>query len=500
MTAKPPEPRRWARPDRQGPASAVSGRSHPGAPHQARPPSWPIVIAGAAALVVNLDTAVNIALPAISASFGLEVPDITWLVVCYVLTYACLLVTTGRLADAFGHERVLRIGLALSVVGLAATGLAPAWGLFLAGRVVQGAGAALVLGAAPALVTTSVPAAQASRALGQFQMGVAAGFAAGPPIGGLLTQWLDWRWVFLFRVPLAAGLLVLVLRRPTGSAAPTGERPPLDLVGALSLGLAVAAGLLALNRGPQSGWASPLVVTGAALVVPLLVAWLLTERRAATPTLDPRLFRSAGFTVANLLNAAANGTMFMIWLLAPYYLITTRGYSTVVGGLLLAANPLAMALVAPLAGRWSAKVGAGRLAAVGLAAECGGLLAVSRLGPGTSPVAVAAALGLVGVGVGLFTVPNMSLVMGAIARHQQGVAGGLAQMTRTIGVVGGVAIGSLSLTQLRAREGRRLGVAATDPATFLPAYSKVFLGAAVVSAVALAISLTRAGDRERSAG
>ncbi len=498
MTAAPTEsndgarlsPRGWTRPTHAGPAADPDGSNRP---------SWPIVVAAAAALVVNLDTAVNIALPAISAAFGLEVADITWLVVCYVLTYACLLVTTGRLADAFGHERVLRIGLALSVVGLAGAGLAPAWGWFLGARVVQGAGAALVLGAAPALVTTSVAAEHASRALGQFQMGVAAGFAAGPPIGGLLTQWLDWRWVFLFRAPLALGLLIVVLARPTGSAPPTGERPPLDLTGTLSLGLAVAAGLLALNRGPQTGWTSPLVLVGAALVLPLTAAWVLAEGRAAAPALDPRLFRSAGFAVANLLTAAANGAMFMIWLLVPYYLITTRGHSTVVGGLLLAANPLAMALVAPLAGRWSTKVGAGRLAAGGLAVECAGLAAVSRLGAGSPPWAVAAALGLVGLGVGLFSVPNMSLVMGAIARHEQGVAGGLAQMTRTVGVVGGVAIGSLSLTRARAGEGQRLGVAATDPVTFLPAYSTVFLGAAAVTAMALVISLTRAGDRERPA-
>ena len=463
--------------------------------------SWPIVVAATAALIMNLDTAVNIALPAISTAFSLEVAEITWLVVCYVLTYACLLVTTGRLADAFGHERVLRYGLAISLLGLAGAGLAPSWPLFLGARVVQGAGAALVLGAAPALVTTSVAPERAGRALGQFQFGVALGFAAGPPLGGMLTQWLDWRWVYLFRIPLAAGLLVLVWLRPTGAAGPpSGKRIPLDLAGTLSLGGAVAAGLLALNRGPQSGWDSPLVLAGAALFLPLLGYWVLAERRSHAPALDPQLFRSVGFAVANVLSAAANAAMFMIWLLAPYYLVTTLGYSPVIGGLLLAANPLATALVAPWAGRWSALVGAGRLAVLGLAIETVGLAAISRLGPDSSPASVALALGCVGLGIGVFTVPNLSLVMGAIARHQQGVAGGLTQMTRTVGVVSGVALGSLALTQLRQRQAGRLGVAAADAVTFLPAFSKVFLGAAGLTGLAALLSVTRAGDREKGPG
>jgi MFS family permease len=188
--------------------------------------------------------------------------------------------------------------------------------------------------------------------------------------------------------------------------------------------------------------------------------------------------------------------MFMIWLLVPYYLLNTRGHSTIIGGLLLAANPIAMALAAPLAGRLSGTWGAGRLVVSGLAVQTVGLLAVAGLGASTPVVAVAGALAVVGFGVGLFTVPNMSLVMGSIARAEQGVAGGLAQMMRTAGVVGGVAVGSLALTELRDREAGRLAVAVTDPATFLPAYRLVFVGAAVVAGCAGLLAVSRSADRE----
>lgn len=459
--------------------------------------SWPIVVAAGAVLVMNLDTMVNIALPAITAAFSVEVTEIGWLVICYVLVYACLLVTTGRMADAFGHERILRSGLGLSVIGLLCCGAAPSWGLFLAGRVVQGAGAALVLGSAPALVTLSVPAERRSRALGQFQFGVALGFAAGPPVGGLLLDWWSWRAVYLVRAPLAAACLLLVVLRPTG--APTtapDRRPPLDLAGTLSLGVAVAGGLLALNRGGQTGWAGVPVLIGLAAVPVFGTLWVLAERRAAEPALDPRLFRSPAFSVANLLSAVANATMFMIWLLAPYYILTTLGHGNVAGGFLLAANPLAMALVAPVAGRLSVRLGAGRVAVVGLAVQSAGLAAISRLGPDTPAGLVALSLAAVGLGVGLFTVPNMSLVMGAIDRREQGVAGGLTQMARTIGVVSGVALGSLGLARLRRDEAAKLGVEPGDALTFLPAFRQVFLAAAIISAAAALVSLARAGDRD----
>ncbi|MFN0030466.1 MAG: MFS transporter [Acidimicrobiales bacterium] len=513
---------RWVKDAGSDPSVTAAGEGQPG--RGLRAPPWPVVAAATAGLVVNLDTALNIALPAVSDAFDLQVAGITWIVVCYVLTYACLLVTTGRLADAFGHARMVRWGLALTTVGLAGVGLAPVWGLVLVGRVVQGAGAALILGAAPALVTTSVPAERAARALGQFQLGVAVGFAAGPPLGGMLTEWLGWRWVFLFRVPLAAGLALLLWWRlprpalpmakpatpaepgtpadaaipaaPSTRANPTkSRRAPLDLAGTLSLGAAVAAGLLALNRGNQAGWTSPTVLLAAALVVPLALTWLRVEHRAENPALDPALFRSARFSVANGLTAAANGSMFMVWLLSPYYLVTTLGHSTIAGGFLLAANPAAMALVAPLAGRAAIRWGAGRVASTGLAIEACGLAVTSQLSDRAPAAAVAGALALVGLGVGLFTVPNMTLVMGSIARDRQGVAGGLSQMTRTVGVVSGVALGSLALTHLRSGEGRRLGVDAVDQLTFLPAYSTVFLGAAALAGGAFLVSLTRLRDR-----
>jgi len=449
----------------------------------ARPHRW-IVLAAGAALVISLDTMVNIAFPAITARFDLGVERISWVVVCYLLTYASLLLATGRLADVFGHRRMLLGGLVGTVIGVTWCGLAPSFGWFLAGRVIQGVGAALVLGSAPALVTLAVAETDRSRALGSYQLGVSAGLALGPPVGGFLVAVGDWSWVFLVRAPLAAGLAVAVVVGTPAVAAPDRRsRPSLDLAGVSGLGIAAASALFALSRARGAGWSDPLVLGCAVAAVVVTVLWVLHERRTPAPVMDPLLLRHRPFALANLLTLLANGTMFAVWLLVPYYLVTIRGHHVVVGGLLLACTPAATALAAPLAARLEGRVGAGALCTIGLAVQTAGLVGVAFL-DATSPVPfVVVGLALIGLGLGLFTVPNLSYVMGSIPRDSQGVAGGLAQMMRTVGITAGV---TLTGQFFAARRG-----GATDDASFGDAFSDAFLAVGVVCALVVVLSMLR---------
>lgn len=459
-----------------------------------------VVAAGAAGLLVSLDTMVNIAFPAITASFRLEVSQIQWVVISYVLTFASLLLAAGRLSDAFGHRRILAAGLVLSALGLSLCGLAPGFDLFLAARVVQGVGAALVLGSAPALVTVVAPEHARSRALGGFQMGAALGLAIGPALGGVLLEWTSWRSVYLVRLPVAflvLGLVVMVVPAPADRRGTSLGRvgDSLDLVGALLVGAALAAGLLALSQVGDIGWDSPLVLTGLMVAIVLFAVWVFVERRSSNPVVDLALLCHTPFAVANALNVVANGTMFAIWLLAPYYLLNVRGLSTIAGGVMLGIAPLATAIASPFAGRLDGRISTGRLCSIGLALEAAGLATVATAGVDTSLVAVAAAFALVGVGLGLFTVPNLSYVMGSISLDRQGVAGGLSQMMRMIGVVAGVAGASLFFDARHRDHVVRLAVPADDPGAFVAAYRDTFVLAAGLCALAIAVSLLRPARR-----
>lgn len=450
-----------------------------------------------AALLVSLDTTVNIAFPAITATFKLEVSQIQWVVVSYVLTLASLLLATGRLSDAFGHRRILTVGLTVTGAGVALCGFAPDFGWFLAARVVQGGGAALVLGAAPALVTVTAPEQARSRALGVFQAGAAIGVAVGPVLGGALIEWTTWRAVYLFRVPVAVLVLAVVFvvvpkqAYPARIGPPRRNDAPLDLAGALLLGTGLAAGLLAFGRVRETGWSSALVATGFVASAALLVTWVFVERRSRNPVVDLTLLRHPPFAVANGLNVVANGTMFAIWLLAPYYLLNIRGLSTITGGLVLGMTPLGAAIVSPLAGSLDGHISTRRRCTTGLALEALGLATVATTGTHTPLLLVAMGFTLVGVGLGLFTVPNLSYVMGSTPGDRQGVAGGLTQVMRTVGIVVGVAGASLVFDARRHRHTDDLSVAADDPKAFVAAFRDTFILVTGLCAIAAFVSLLR---------
>ncbi len=455
-------------------------------------------LASLSALLGSLDSSVNIAFPAISTAFALEVSRIQWVVVSYVLTYASLLLGCGRLADLWGHERILTWGLATSALAFLLCGLAPTFAWLLAARVLQGVAIALVFAAAPALVTLAVPPEERGRALGIFQMSAAIGFALGPPLGGILVDSFGWRAVYLFRVPLALLLAVLAIGQPR-VAHDQGNDQRFDLLGALTLAGSVAGFLFALSRGRDLGWTSPVVLSLLLGASGCLTGFLITETRASAPVVDLSLFSRPAFTLANLLNVLANCTMFAIWLLVPYYIVNALGYSAAVGGLLMLPNPLTTALAAPLAGRLSDRLGTSLICTLGLGLEALGLWCISCLDAGSGYIPVALALGLVGLGLGIFQTPNMSFVMGAIPREQQGVAGSMAQMMRTLGVVIGVTSASMLFDSRRAVYTERLQLqAVNDPGSFIPAFQDVFVISAVVCLLAFGLSLVRGRESRRS--
>lgn len=466
-------------------------------PPRSLSPRLALLLASLSALLGSLDSSVNIAFPAISNAFGLDVSLMQWIVISYVLTYASLLLSCGRLADLRGHSQMLRWGLAGSVLAFLCCGLAPTFSWFLAARVLQGVTAALLFASAPALVTLTIPAEQRGHALGIFQMSAAIGFALGPLLGGLLVDMFGWRAVYLFRIPLALVLTIIAFSRSLLSVEQKeGQR--FDLVGALTLAASVAGLLFALSRGRDLGWTSPLVLSLLVGSGISFAGFVVTERRVVSPVVDLSLFHHPAFVVANTLNVLANCSVFAIWLLVPYYIVNALGYPATTGGLLLMATPLATALAAPLAGKLSDQLGTGVLSSLGLGLEALGLWSISQLDSSSNALMVTMALGCVGLGLGVFQTPNMSFIMGAIPREQQGIAGGMSQMMRTLGVVLGVTSASMLFSSRRAVHAEQLQLPTVDdPQSFIPAFQEVFLVAAVVCVFAFGLSLLRGKSAKR---
>ncbi|MGH7053868.1 MAG: MFS transporter [Stellaceae bacterium] len=451
-----------------------------------------LVLVGLGTAVVPLDTAVNIAFPAITRSFGLPISMIQWVVICYVLTYASLMLACGRAGDIFGHRRVFRIGLLWDSVAFLLCAAAPSYPFLLFFRFLQGIGAGLVISVAPALVTGMFPEERRSRALGAFTMMFALGSVLGPLLGGALVHAWGWPAVFWFRAPIA--LLALLFRDPrpaaAGVARPKAEREPLDVLGAVLLALALSTLLLAINQAQHFGAHDYAALPLAAAALAGIFLFLRREGRVATPIVNLEFFRRIGFALINLANVLVSLTSFAVMLFAPYYLVRLTGLSLPAAGAVLAASPLGMVVVSPLAGRIVERIAAERVAAVGAVMAGAGLFLVGTWSPGQSAetALIVGVLLLQGLGTGLFQVSYIEVVMRTLPRRQRGVAGSLAMLTRTIGTVGGATL--LTLVFDLAEAGTH------GPGAFLAGFRATFRLAGIVCAASGALTALRS-RRER---
>jgi MFS family permease len=388
-------------------------------------------IAAAGAFVVSLDSMMNIAFPAIAAAFTVPADRVRWVVICYVLTYALTAFAGGAAADRLGHVPVFRAGVGLSVAAFIMGGTAPGFGWLLVARVVQGVAGGLVYGTAPALSTAGAPAALRGRRLGFLSVAIGLAGALGPLAAGLLVQAFGWRAVYHVRAPLALGVFV---------------------------GTAVARPTEPLARALPAPTAARAMVT------------------LADVTRGPVLRASA-------LSFVARASIFAIWLLVPFYLVDARGLSPALGGMLFMLTPLGTALAAPFAGRLADRVGTAGPAVAGLLVEGLGL-ALLACADGATPLGlIGLALLTAGFGLGFFEVPNMTSIMAAFPAGQQGAAGGLAFLARTLGVVAGVSI----LAEIFATRQATVGL--------IGAFTESLLVAAL--AVAAAALFAVAGSRGR---
>tara|TARA_B100000676_G_scaffold251153_1_gene256018 strand:+ start:891 stop:2264 length:1374 start_codon:yes stop_codon:yes gene_type:complete len=447
-----------------------------------------VVTVGLGVAAGPLDSAVNVAFPAIISAFGQDVAAIQWVIICYVLTYSSLLLGCGRLADLYGHRRVFAIGIVWSMLALIACSLATQFEWFLVARVAQGIGTAMLLSTGPALLTLSYPPEERTRALASYALVIAIASASGPMAAASLVNTFGWQAVYWFRIPLllASGLgvwlFIRVQKNPTISES-------FDAVGAALMVMAVVGAMFTMNQasGESDGWLwASLVVT---FVAGIGFVW--RALRVDYPIIDVRLFRYRLFAAANLSHVLINAASFTIMLLVPFYLGRTLDNDARAIGWYLALYPLGAVLASLVARRGMQQFGELRLSLAALLLSTIGLWLVTQWRLPIEPYMVVVALAVHGFGVGLFQVAAVDVVMATVPRTQQGVGGSLNMLTRTLGVVMGASGGSL----LFAAFGGHVG--ATDEA-FADAFIAVFEVAVAVSIVATVMLALIGGVRRQS--
>ena len=405
-------------------------------------PRWSAVaVASSGAFVAGLSTSlVAVAAPSMARDLHVSPADVGWVLSAYLLTISSLLAGVGRLADLFGRRRVYLAGYIVFGIASAACGVAPTLPLLIAARVVQGLGAASIMATGPAIITRAFPARLRARGLGLQLAATFTGLTLGPTIGGALTSALGWHAVF-HAVAAAAfvGTCVAVIFLERDESRPVGGGPPLDVAGSVLFAVGVAALLIALRSGPASGGTFASVAVLLVISVAALVIFARHEARHPAPVLPLTLMRTAAFAFgvagAMLLYIVV---FVLVWLL-PFHLQRERGMTPRHAGTLMTAQPAMMAIVAPFSGWLSDRFGPRLPSVAGMLLIAAGLALVGRAAS-SSDLRLVLALGVVGVGAGLYVAPNNAVIMAAAPRDRQGTASAIAATARNVGMTCGVAL------------------------------------------------------------
>jgi EmrB/QacA subfamily drug resistance transporter len=458
---------------------------------------WGVLLAiGVGTFMTALDTSVaNTVLPVIGKSFSEPITNVEWVVTIYLLVLSGLLLSFGRLGDMRGHKVIYLSGFGIFIAGSLLAGIAPTLPMLIAFRGLQAFGAAMLAANSPAILTKSFPARQRGQALGLQATMTYLGLTVGPSLGGWLASFLGWRVVFYINVPVGLLFFWLGFRYiPKDKVLHQAEK--FDFLGALTFLVGLGALLLGLNKGAEWGWASPPTILLLMGAVALLSLFFYVEKRVDHPMLDLNLFTKLRFSLTTS-SAVINyiGVYSCIFLM-PYYLIEGRGFTPAQAGLILTAQPLIMAVIAPISGTLSDRIGTRLPAVFGMAILSFGLFLLSRLGPQTEIKNMMLALAVVGLGTGAFISPNNSALMGSAPKSRQGIAAGILATARNFGMVLGVGIAGAIFTTTLAHATKstaELGVNAQNGMIFT-AIQFSFLTASLITLLGVITSLVRSSD------
>ena len=447
------------------------------------------------AFMAALDASIiNIALPVLKRQFDVPMNIIEWISLVYLLTLAGLIVPFGRLADMFGRRWMYAFGFSVFIIGSVLCGISPNLDVMLGSRILQAIGAAMLQANSVSIITAATPASARGKAIGIQASAQGIGLSLGPAIGGTLLSFFTWRWIFLINLPVGIiGTTLGILMLPPDAEQKRRER--FDYLGALFLTPALVALIYFLNMGLSQGWLSPTVLASYAVFIVCFGLFLWVERRAKMPMVDLSMFKSPVFSLGNFTGVLSFAVMYAVLLLAPFYLDNVQKMSSFTSGLYLTIIPIGMTLFTPLSGAIADRFGSRLPTMSGMVAGAVGCVILAFMGGSATFVFLIVGLFLVGAGTGIFTPPNNSSVMGSVSQNRLGVAGGILNMSRTLGMGLGITLGGMTYQLFLSAQGASEHAAKSHQ--MIAAFHWSFIVVAVIAAIAFLLSAIKQASTSR---
>ncbi|MFA4877094.1 MAG: MFS transporter [Methanoregula sp.] len=403
-----------------------------------------VILISVASFMGTLDsTIVNISLPTIADYYHTSVTLVSWIPVAYLLTLAAALIAFGRFADLHGYRKVYLSGFALFTAASFLCAISPSIEVLIGCRVLQGLGAAMLQAIGGAMIALYLPRERRGWALGMLSTFAAIGIAVGPVMGGYLTEYLSWHWIFLVNIPVGIGAILLGRMVMPEDHPVTSPRSAFDLAGAGLLFLALSSFIFTISMGRTFGYSSPIILATAVLFILGTGGFLYRESHVPDPLIRLPLFRNRDYTLGNV----GLLCVFTLYLgssfLMPFYLEQGRGFTTDIAGLFMLVPAIALIVTSSVAGRVSDRIGSRLLCILSGFCFIGAMLLFTTLSTGTPLPLLILNLILFGCSIGLFVAPNFRLLMSHAPHGEEGVISSLAMTVRNTGSSIGVAVFSM---------------------------------------------------------
>lgn len=396
------------------------------------------------AFMAALDASIiNIALPNLEQQFHTRMSEIEWVSLSYLLSLASLILIFGRIADMIGRRWLYIIGFTIFSISSLFCGLAPSLSVLIIFRVFQGIGAALLQANSVSIITFATPKRDLGKAIGFQASAQGIGLSLGPVLGGALLSFVSWKWLFFINLPVGLiGTVLGILFLPKDAI--KGERKQFDYVGAIYLIPALITIIYLLNMGLKQGWGSPIIIGCYIVAILSSILFLKREKNCSEPLVNLDLFQNSHFTMGNITGIMSFVVMYAVLLLTPYYLDQVKHLPILQASLIITVVPIGMTISTPISGIMSDHRGPAFPSLLGIALSTVGAFLLVFIDLTGTYILTCTGLFLIGAGLGMFTPPNNSNVMGNVPKNVLGIAGGILNMSRTLGMGLGVTLGGLT--------------------------------------------------------
>jgi EmrB/QacA subfamily drug resistance transporter len=383
---------------------------------------------------------VNVALPFLMKDFKTDMQTIQWVMLIYLVTVSALILTFGRLSDIKGRKPIYIMGFATFTIGSLICGMAHTALPLIAARCVQGIGAAMLMACSPAIIVDTFPPKERGRAMGMIGAVVAAGMTAGPAIGGLILEYLSWRYIFLINIPIGIAAIAggLIIMEKPGYAGKDSE--PIDKIGSLLLIIILSGFIIFMTKLPNWGILSVQSLCFVSLIIAFTLAFVLNEYRTPYPLFDMSLLKRRLFLYPVLSAVIIFITIFCTIFIMPFYLVYPCGFSASTTGLIMIIPFFFLLVLSPISGILYESLGSRTLCTAGTIALLSSLLSLLTIEPSMDIFPVFWRISLVGIGIALYISPNSTVIMNNIPINRRGIASGSIATARNLGMVIGVAL------------------------------------------------------------